>query len=113
MDARLDELIGWADQLDKFWLEVAGRGHDVGPRTISFVTDWIAELVRHRRAVFDDPRARRIVRDREIEKKRGNSRFTNQRVLDQWGGSSGLQLFTYRWAVVQGYIEDTARALGR
>jgi len=113
VDARLDELIGWADRLDKFWLQVTDRGHAIGPRTVSFVTEWVAELVRHRRAVFDDPRARRLVRDREIEKKRANSRFTNKRVLDQWGGSSGLQLFTYRWDVVQGYIEDTARALGR
>lgn len=113
VDARLDELIGWADQLDKFWLEVTDRGHEIGPQTISFVTRWIPELLQHRHGVVDAPRARRLIRDREIEKKRANSRFTNKRVLDQWGGSSGLQLFTYRWGVVQSYVEDTARALGR
>ena len=51
------------------------------------------------------------VRGREIEKKKGNSRFTNQRMLEQWSGRSGLVPMTYRWQIVQTYIADLAIAL--
>jgi hypothetical protein len=54
-----------------------------------------------------------LIKNREIEKKGGNSRFTNQRMQDQWGGSSGLTPMTYRWDIVQSHINDMARALGR
>ena len=46
-----------------------------------------------------------------IEKKKANSRFTNSRVRDQWGGSSGMRPMVYRWPLVQSYVSDMAAAV--
>jgi hypothetical protein len=112
-DARLDDLVQWGSDLSIFWKLVGNRGHKVGPRTMTFVDKWVELLLAHHESVFDQPAAHRLIKNREIEKKGGNSRFTNQRMQDQWGGSSGLTPMTYRWDIVQSYINDMARALGR
>ncbi len=80
---------------------------------MTFVAKWGELLLVHHESVFDQGTARDLIRWREIEKKGGNSRFTNERMQDQWGGSSGLTPMTYRWNIVQGYINDMSKALGR
>jgi hypothetical protein len=109
----LDDLVQWGSDLSIFWALVGNRGHQVGPRTMIFVDKWVELLLAHHESVFDQPAAHRLIKNREIEKKGGNSRFTNQRMQDQWGGSSGLTPMTYRWDIVQSHINDMARALGR
>jgi hypothetical protein len=111
-DARLDELIGWGSDLSAFWTTVADTGHQIGARTMRFVEDWVRVLLQYRETVFDEPEAKELIRSREIEKKRGSSRFTNQRVLDQWGGRSGLVPLAYRWDIAESYVSDLARAIG-
>ena len=101
----------WASRMTDFWANVEGRGHEIHPRAQQFVEQWVAVLLVHRELVFDARDARRLVREREIEKKKANSRFTNTRVRDQWGGSSGLQPMVYRWPLVQSYVSDMAAAV--
>jgi len=112
LDGQLSEVQRWASDLPAFWRAVEGRGHDIGARTILFVEQWIVLLLQFGDSIFDQPVARKLVREREIEKKRRNSRFTNPRVLDQWGGSSGLVRMIYRWQIVQSYVKDMAAAVG-
>lgn len=111
LDARLDEVIGWGSDLSEFWGLVMGRGHQISLSTRRFVELWVERLVSLRGQVFSDLSARGLVRHREIEKKKGNSRFTNPRVLDQWGGRSGLVPMRYRWNIVSSYVTDLAEAL--
>ena len=112
-DARLDTLIAWSNDLSAFWTTVANTGHQISPRTIRFVEEWTRLLLQYRGTIFDRQDARELIRGREIEKKGGNSRFTNKRVLDQWGGRSGLVLLTYRWKLTESYVSDMARAVGK
>jgi len=112
IDGELNDIIKWASDLQAFWATVESRGHEIGSRTATFVEQWIGLLMEYRDDVFDKNAAKRLVREREIEKKRGNSRFTNSRVRDQWGGSSGLVRMIYRWQIVQSYVSDMAAAVG-
>ena len=75
-----------------------------------FVEQWVAALLENHEGIFDSTGARRLIRDREIEKKKANSRFTNARVRDQWGGSSGLRPMVYRWPNIRNYVADMAAA---
>jgi len=111
LKARLDELRGWAGRIDQFWADITAQGHVVGARTRAFVESWLSLALEGREGVFENAAARHLVRSREIEKKRGNSRFTNPRMLEQWSGRSGLVPMRYRWQIVQSYIGDLAAAL--
>lgn len=105
------ELSAWASDLNRFWATVKDRGHDIHPRAETFVEHWVAAILHHREQVFESQESRALVRDREIEKKRANSRFTNARVRDQWGGRSGMRPMVYRWPLVQSYVADMAEAM--
>lgn len=109
--AEIGEVERWASEPHVFWAAVQGQGHDIATSTRSFIEQWITILLDHGRKVFDSPVAQRLVREREIQKKKANSRFTNARVRDQWGGGSGLRPMVYRWPVVQSYVADMAAAL--
>lgn len=112
IDQEFGDVSQWASNLPAFWATVENRGHVIEASTMAFAEQWIALLLQHRDGVFDITVAKRLIRDREIEKKRANSRFTNSRVRDQWGGSSGLTRMTYRWRVAQTYVADIAAAVG-
>ena len=110
-DGRVLDLEEWGTDLSTFWTVVSNKGHQIGLRTTVFVDKWVRLLLTHRESIFDQKDARTLIRGREIEKKGGNSRFTNERMQDQWRGSSGLTRMNYRWNIVQGYINDLDRAL--
>ena len=112
LDGEFDGVMNWASDLPAFWTAVESRGHNISPRTVAFVEQWITLLLQYRDSIFDQAAAKKLVREREIEKKRGNSRFTNSRVRDQWGGSSGLVHMIYRWKIVQSYVKDMAAVVG-
>jgi hypothetical protein len=111
LNAEISDVVAWAGAFTEFWAAVQGRGHEISPRVMTFVEQWVQLLLEHRNAVFDADNARQLVRNREIEKKKANSRFTNARVRDQWGGSSGMRPMVYRWPLVQSYVADMAKAL--
>jgi len=104
------ELRAWQRAPEDFWQALAGTRHIVPERSARFVERWLERVVATGDGVFDDPRARRLVRDREIEKKKGYSRFNNPRMLEQWSGASSLVRMRYRWPLVQSYLRDFAAA---
>ena len=63
--------------------------------------------------IADDPNARALVKHRERELKKGRSRFTNQRALEQWSGASGSTRMVYRWPFVQTLLNDLYVGLER
>lgn len=110
ISARKTEITDWGNDLSAFWLTVQDRGHAIGPRTMAFVEQWVGLLLDDHEGIFDSSNSRRLIREREIEKKKANSRFTNARVRDQWGGSSGLRPMVYRWPNIRNYVVDMAAA---
>ncbi len=57
--------------------------------------------------------ARKLIRDREIQRKKSHSRFLNKRLLEQWGGASGMNRLDYRWSNVQALLKDLYDGLER
>ena len=107
------DLAHWYTDIAAFWGTVRDRGHDINGRTELFVEEWAAMVIEYGDRVFDAPESRSLVKKREIEKKKGNSRFTNARVRDQWGGYSGTRPNDFRWPLVQTYVSDMAGAFRR
>jgi hypothetical protein len=93
-------------QLGDLWHEVLGRGHRITALTQRFVTDWVSELVAGPAALLQNDKARQLIRERERRLKGARSRFTNQRALDQWGGSSGITPLNFRWQIVRQLLGD-------
>lgn len=112
----------WIDELDLFalgrwsiprlWELVIDQGHSITPRARNFVKQWKEFVISNPKGIPDYPPARNLIRQREMLLKKNRSRFTNQRALDQWSGKAGLNKISYRWPVVQGYINDIQKALG-
>lgn len=100
----LSEVRNWS--IPRLWQLTVGHGHTITPATRRFVEQWVAALATHGRAVGDDSNTLELVRKREMSLKKGRSRFTNRRALDQWGGSSGLGRMTYRWPTASTFLED-------
>lgn len=107
-DSEFEELAAWSPTA--FWPEVAGRGHSIRPETQAFVEHWVRLAVRERAAVTDSPEARTLIRNREQRLKGPQSRFTNPKALEQWGGNAGTRRFSFRWPTAQTFLNDLQEA---
>jgi hypothetical protein len=103
MDLSGPRLAAW--DLDDFWslVQSASVGRIDGARR--FVSDWVG-LVRSAPEAVHSSLARQMVHDREQQQKRGQARLSNERLLRQWGGSSGAGRLVYRWGQVQRMMRD-------
>ncbi len=104
------EVVRWVNDISAFWDLVRDQGHEINGRTEDFVEQWAAAATEYSDQLFTAKEPRRLVKAREIDKKKANSRFTNARVRDQWGGYSGTRPMVYRWPIVQTFINDMAGA---
>ena len=105
----------WQDiaewSLDNFWANVRGHGHRITSKTEVFVENWVRLALLHREKIGHPQEARKLIRNRETELKKGRSRFTNPAALNQWSGRSGLVPLAYRWGTAKTFIEDLAAGL--
>lgn len=116
--ARLDgeALHNWS--LSDFWLTVR-RGRRINPSAQDFVGQWIDYARSGALNVIGNgfPEGNsapaRLVRRRELALKRSRSRFSNQRMLDEWDGGSGVYRMDYRWYKVCGYLDELVAGLSR
>ena len=97
VEAAGSDLADW--QLDGVWGVVRTQGRSVGFPTLTFVERWVANLKQGGSGAVtrDNSRARTLVRDREIQLKRGRARLASPRHLELWGGQSGTGRLNYRW----------------
>ncbi len=107
----LAEVRNWS--LTRLWGLTVGHGHTITPATRRFVEQWVAAVISRADRLGEDNSVRELVRRREMSLKKGRSRFTNRRALDQWGGSSGLGRMTYRWPNASTFLEDLYDGLHR
>jgi hypothetical protein len=108
-DPEFGDLAAWSPRA--FWQEVVGRGHSIRQETREFVETWWRLVVREGNALSDSPESRALIRAREIQLKRLQSRFTNSRALEQWGGNAGTGRLVYRWFTAQSFLNDLQEAL--
>lgn len=107
------DLTGW--HLDRVWSVVRAKGRSLGYPTRAFISRWIDNLKRDGPAgvVPRGSAARALVREREIQLKRGRARLQNRRRLELWGGRSGTGRMAYRWGVTKVLLKDIFDGLAR
>ena len=95
--------------LNQLWTLVSTQGRTVAVSTRHFVAQWV-DLARRRirHALADDRDARALVRNRELFQKKSQARLSNDRLMQQWGGSSGSDRLTFRWQNVKTLLSDIA-----
>lgn len=113
---RLDQWVSDVDEaalaawsLADFWREVAHPVHTIRPLLIRFVEEWVALVRSNPVAIPDSAAARTLVRERERRLKTSQSRFSNPSARDRWGGASGADRLSFRWAQVQSHLGDLTR----
>ncbi len=95
-----------------FWKLVEQYGRIPYP-TRDFVNRWLDLLLSlvDFQGIAENPAARTLVREREIQLKRGRSRFENPRRLEIWGGASGTSAIDYRWPIANRLLRDILEGL--
>jgi hypothetical protein len=108
-----DALPGW-DRSD-FWALILSEGANISVQTRSFIDSWldIALAPGGASGVASDPRARTLITDRELARKRAQARLSNRRALELWNGASGLYRLSYRWPSAHLILSDIAEGLER
>lgn len=105
----LGDVRAW--DLNELWKSTEIDGQSIHPRTRDFVRTWV-DLVRlHAGDLLHNTEAAQLIRLREMWLKKGRSRFSNQRALEQWGGYSGTGRLAYRWSNVKTLLDDLHRGL--
>ena len=107
------EVADW--RLEGVWRVVRAQGRSPGISMQSFVQRWVDNLKRGEpeAVVRENSTARALVREREIQLKRGRARLTSARHLELWGGRSGTERMAYRWGVTKQILNDIFDGLER
>jgi hypothetical protein len=109
--ARRVRLATWAENIDDFWDCILDQGARIPPRTRRFVDEWAGFLASDTANIASSVTARTLVRDRELEHKRGQARLANRKRLDDWAGNAGTAPLAFRWPQVQRMLTDIADGL--
>ncbi len=97
--------------LNDFWNLTTAKSR-VSTETQMFVGEWFnvcksSDLSK----LSSNARAHELVQLREKSMKRSQSRFTNERLLKEWGGRSGTQRLSFRWGQIQVLLNDIDQGL--
>ena len=104
-DAKEMDIGGW--DIEELWALLTEQGRPPALHTKAFVTSWV-ELIRSRlgNRLSEDPYARALVCERELRQKRSQARLRNDRLMRQWGGSSGAGRLDFRWPNIKTLLND-------
>jgi hypothetical protein len=109
------EIRAWS--LERFWEITVWNGHTVYYKTKSFIEQWIRYVLKSigtsPNYLLSDSDALNLIKNREMDTKRGHSRFINQKALSQWSGASGVGRLVYRWPTVKVFLNDLRKGLDR
>lgn len=111
--AQSDAIASW--ERDDFWELVLSEGANISVQTRSFIDSWIDITLSRDDAtrVATNSRARALITDRELTRKRAQARLSNRRALELWNGASGLYRLSYRWPSAHLILTDIADGLER
>lgn len=99
-----------AQDRELIWQTVINSGRRLSAATKDFVGTW-SDAVADAGTAADltgSPELRRLIADREREKKGPRARLTpgNQLALDAWSGASGTARFGYLWTNARRHLQD-------
>lgn len=113
-----DALVEWAERVNglagelarwrhsDFWALVRGSNPRVPLLTQNFVERWIELATRDPEGIGENGQLRRLVSARERLLKGSQSRLTNDLLLHEWSGGSGVGRLTFRWSQVKVLLGD-------
>jgi hypothetical protein len=109
--AQSSNLADWANDLTPFWALITSRSR-VPALTRSFIDQWCVLLAQQQlKPLADNPAARSLIRNREIQHKKAQARFANPARLSDWNGQSGLAPLEFRWSQVTRFLTDLSTGL--
>lgn len=101
---------GWSPE--PFWQRLVDKGTAVDVATRFFFDRWFEVTALGGTVdIIDDAVLRKLVTERELTLKRGQSRLHNERHLQVWRGTPASPI-TYRWQQVQRLVKDVHEGLG-
>ena len=100
--------------LDAFWDVVDDIGARPRLATERFCCAWIEHIRTGvgSGGIAASPICTHLVRQQEIEVKRGQARFENRSLLAAWGGDSGSVPLNYRWFITRAFVTEIREACG-
>lgn len=101
--------------LESFWELLIKSDVRISSRTKAFVSDWV-DLVRCSSSPADlanDAKAQALIRDREIQLKKGLARLENPRALELWNEAAGIGRLDFRWNKAKQMANDVLQGLQR
>lgn len=101
IDQQASKVASW--NLREFWTIVDSEYSGQIPRAKRFISEWTAWVRSNERRTSE---ADQLIGGREREQKRAQARLTNERLLRQWGGSSGADRLNFRWTQVRRMMLD-------
>lgn len=108
----LGRLRSW--DIDDLWQLVLTINPRLSLLTRQFVREW-AELIRTSSSPGEaalSEAGRTMIREREVRQKRGQSRFVNTQLRNNWNGDAGTGRLDFRWGVVRRQLLDIHTGLG-
>ena len=100
------ELAGW--RLNGVWGIVRSGGWSIAYPMKDFIERWVESLQSSGpgAVIEEKSTARLLVREREMQLKRGRARLASPRHLELWGGDSGTAPISYRWRSAKRILKD-------
>lgn len=93
----------------EMWGLVYSQNSRIKPQTRSFIDIWCGSGVLSNPRLVVEPALAELIAKREQDQKKGLARLTNDRLMSQWGGSSGSGRLIYRWDRVRTILGDIAK----
>jgi len=104
-------LNAWAGRIADFWECILDNRVHIPRETQIFLNEWAHLIVEDLRHLDTSPAARALIRNREIQHKRGQARLANKKRLQEWTGDAGTRQLLFRWPQVQRMLTDIADGL--
>lgn len=97
----------------EFWGLVSSQNRRIKPQTRAFIDAWSSSgVLSNSKLITKKPALAELIAQREQDQKKGLARLTNDRLMSQWGGSSGSGRLTYRWDRVRAILGDISKGRG-
>lgn len=114
-----DALTEWQDELEDegvfrdwdpqtFWARISVKNSRIRPATRGFVDEWWSFASSE---PITSPRARDLVRLRELRLKRGRARLTYPDARSTWSPGAGTGRLEYRWPIARRHLNDIGTGL--
>lgn len=101
------QLPDWSDGLGDLWAILHQYESAVPSSARDFVKEWSELLATSKLGdLADDEDARRLICDRELAHKRGQSRFRNDKRLRSFTGNAGTGALVFRWPTVRSFLQE-------